>query len=79
MSLNAAGYGHAELGNFHKAVPLWRKASDSGYSKAHFNLGLCYELGKGVSKDFRVVSECESTVFTVLYTGYVICVCVAMG
>ena len=51
VSYNALGYQHAQQGQYKKAVSLWRKASEEGYGKAQFNLGLSYELGKGVDRD----------------------------
>ncbi|XP_063961985.1 DAP3-binding cell death enhancer 1-like [Lytechinus pictus] len=38
-------------GDEEKAVHHFKIASQSGYSKGQYNLGMCYELGKGVLQD----------------------------
>lgn len=43
----------ANLGNDKKAVAHFEAASQLGYSKAQYNLGQCYELGKGVQPDIQ--------------------------
>lgn len=50
---NIEGIKAAEGGNFQAAAEHWKNSSDVGYSKSNFNLGLCYETGKGVNKDLR--------------------------
>lgn len=45
----------ANLGNDKKAVAHFEAASQLGYSKAQYNLGQCYELGKGVQPDIQKV------------------------
>lgn len=50
---NIEGIKAAEGGNFQTAVEHWKNSSNVGYSKSIFNLGLCYETGKGVNKDLR--------------------------
>ena len=54
------GVQEAAKGNMKGAVELWEEASMLGNSKALYNLGLCYETGKGVQKnvaEVRVVSN----------------------
>jgi TPR repeat protein len=45
----------AKSGEITEAVSMWREASDMGYSRSQFNLGLSYETGRGVTKDARKV------------------------
>ena len=57
-SLNALGnaYTNALLGvkqDFAQALTWYRRAADKGFAPAQFNLGLAYELGRGVPADDR--------------------------
>lgn len=54
---NIKGIKAAEGGNFQTAVEHWKNSSNIGYSKSNFNLGLCYETGRGVNKDLRKAME----------------------
>lgn len=47
----------AKTGEMTEAVSMWEEASDMGYSRSQFNLGLSYETGHGVTKDARKVCE----------------------
>lgn len=38
-------------GEEEKAVHHFKIASETGYSKGQYNLGMCYELGTGVLQD----------------------------
>ncbi|XP_068958815.1 death ligand signal enhancer isoform X2 [Petaurus breviceps papuanus] len=46
-----AGTENMRSGNCESAYSYFQKAADRGYSKAQFNVGLCYEHGKGTQKD----------------------------
>ncbi|XP_070553437.1 DAP3-binding cell death enhancer 1-like [Ptychodera flava] len=48
--LNALGLNYAREGSLVKAAEQFRQAADMGYAKALYNLGLCYEEGRGVKK-----------------------------
>ena len=37
--------------DYKEAVRLYRLAADQGNAVAQYNLGICYEFGKGVAKD----------------------------
>jgi len=39
--------------NIKEAVKLWRLAADQGYAPAQYNLGNCFEKGRGVKRDFK--------------------------
>lgn len=43
--------GHYQIG-----YTCFKLAADRGYSKAQFNVGLCYEHGRGTEKDLEKVS-----------------------
>lgn len=45
----------ARKGEITDAVSMWKEASEMGYSRSQFNLGLSYETGQGVKKDARKV------------------------
>lgn len=45
----------ARKGEMTDAVSIWKEASEMGYSRSQFNLGLSYETGQGVKKDARKV------------------------
>lgn len=45
----------ARKGEMTDAVSMWKEASEMGYSRSQFNLGLSYETGQGVKKDARKV------------------------
>lgn len=55
MRSNAVAMKMAAAGRYGDAVHLWQSASIEGYAKASYNLGLCYELGKGVRQDLKKV------------------------
>lgn len=46
-----AGLERANSGNCEEAFICFEAAARYGYSKAHFNIGVCYEMGRGVHKD----------------------------
>ena len=41
-----------ERGDYANAVRLFRKVAEQGYAGAQFNLGICYNEGHGVTKDY---------------------------
>lgn len=43
-------------GHYQIAYTCFKLAADRGYSKAQFNVGLCYEHGRGTEKDLEKVS-----------------------
>ncbi|XP_056011769.1 uncharacterized protein LOC125678618 isoform X5 [Ostrea edulis] len=47
----------AKTGEMTEAVSMWEEASDMGYSRSQFNLGLSYETGHGVTKDARKAAK----------------------
>lgn len=47
----------ARKGEMTDAVSMWKEASDMGYSRSQFNLGLSYETGQGVKKDARKAAK----------------------
>ncbi|KAJ8028478.1 Death ligand signal enhancer [Holothuria leucospilota] len=51
------GVQYARIGNYDKAVEHFKVGCKLGYSKAQFNLGLCFELGKGVKSDMSKAAE----------------------
>lgn len=54
---NSMGYRRAQKGQLSEAFSHWKNGSYLGYSKSHYNLGLCYELGKGVEKDIAKATK----------------------
>ncbi|XP_070818065.1 death ligand signal enhancer [Chaetodon trifascialis] len=49
--LNIIGLESAKTKNYEEAFACFVAAAKQGYSKAQFNTGVCYEKGRGVSKD----------------------------
>ncbi|XP_073343732.1 death ligand signal enhancer [Pagrus major] len=49
--LNIIGLESAKSKNYEEAFTCFLAAAQQGYSKAQFNTGVCYEKGRGVSKD----------------------------
>lgn len=49
--LNIIGLENAKNENYKDAFICFLSAAQQGYSKAQFNTGVCYEKGRGVSKD----------------------------
>ncbi|XP_030067359.1 death ligand signal enhancer [Microcaecilia unicolor] len=49
--LNILGIENARNGDLNTAFSCFQAAADRGYSKAQYNIGVCYEQGKGVAKD----------------------------
>ena len=54
---NLLGLHRAEAGRMKEAVYEWKESSFLGYTKANFNLALCYETGKGVKKDLKQAAK----------------------
>ena len=42
-----------ELKEYKQAAEWFKKASERGFTKALNNLGICFELGFGVEKDYN--------------------------
>jgi TPR repeat protein len=45
------GGGDRDLGNWSEAIRLWEKAASLGWPAAMMRLGLCYDLGHGMTRD----------------------------
>lgn len=53
-SMNALGsLFFNELKKYEQAAEWFKKASERGFTKAINNLGICFELGYGVEKDYN--------------------------
>lgn len=52
---NIQGLHDAAKSHLTKAVNSWVDASHLGYTKAQFNLGLCYETGRGIRMNLQKV------------------------
>lgn len=50
-------------GHYRIAYTCFKLAADRGYSKAQFNVGLCYEHGRGTEKDLEKVSTACRVVY----------------
>ncbi|XP_068273258.1 death ligand signal enhancer isoform X2 [Nyctibius grandis] len=67
IALNILGIESMRAGHHRIAYTCFKLAADRGYSKAQFNVGLCYEHGRGTEKDlekaafyyFRAASSCH--------------------
>lgn len=46
-----AGLESAKNENYEEAFTCFLAAAEQGYNKTQFNVGVCYEEGRGVSKD----------------------------
>lgn len=57
----STGLEHTKSGNYEEAFICFKTAADQGYSKAQFNVGVCYEKGRGVHKDREQVCIFDST------------------
>lgn len=57
----STGLENAKSGNYEEAFICFKAASEQGYSKAQFNVGVCYEKGRGVHKDREKVFIFYST------------------
>ncbi|XP_015496979.1 death ligand signal enhancer, partial [Parus major] len=53
IALNILGIESMRAGHSRVAFTCFRLAADRGYSKAQFNVGLCYEHGRGTEKDLE--------------------------
>lgn len=42
--------------NYKEAFTCFKAAAELGYCKAQFNVGVCYETGRGVAKDKEKVT-----------------------
>ncbi|NWW78835.1 DELE protein, partial [Climacteris rufus] len=53
IALNILGVESMRAGHCRAAFTCFKLAADRGYSKAQFNVGLCYEHGRGTEKDLE--------------------------
>ncbi|NXX24320.1 DELE protein, partial [Nicator chloris] len=53
IALNILGIESMRAGQCRVAFTCFKLAADRGYSKAQFNVGLCYEHGRGTEKDLE--------------------------
>ncbi|XP_062250096.1 death ligand signal enhancer [Platichthys flesus] len=51
VTLNIIGLESAKSENYDQAFTCFLAAAEQGYNKAQFNVAVCYEKGRGVSKD----------------------------
>ena len=51
ISLFIAGLESAKSKNYEEAFTCFLAGAQQGYSKAHFNTGVCYEKGRGATMD----------------------------
>ncbi len=63
MAHNAMGLQEARQGNLELAAKHFLKGSLLGYSKARYNMAVCYEQGRGVSQNFTKVSHLYKKVY----------------
>lgn len=66
---NKLGIKFASLKQHQKAYLLFTQASERGHALAQFNLGLCYENGKGVERDLVRAAECYKSAAVQGQTG----------
>lgn len=66
---NKLGIKFASMKQHEKAYLLFAQASERGHPLAQFNLGLCFELGKGVDKDLVKAAECYKNAVAQGQTG----------
>ena len=55
MTRNSEATLLAKAGRYRDAFQLWCMAAEAGYDKAHYNVALCYEQGKGTKADLSKV------------------------
>lgn len=60
MSTMSTGLESAKSGKYEDAFICFKAAAEQGYSKAQFNVGVCYEKGRGVHTDREKVSIIDS-------------------
>ncbi|NXU76479.1 DELE protein, partial [Oreotrochilus melanogaster] len=53
IALNILGIESMRGGHYETAYSCFKLAADRGYSKAQFNVALCYEHGRGTEKDLE--------------------------
>ncbi len=57
----SAGYEAYQRGDYATALRIMRELADQGDALAQFNLGLMYEYGRGVARDYKeAVSHIQS-------------------
>lgn len=66
---NKLGVKYAAKRQYQEAFALFQQASGHGHSLAQFNLGLCYENGKGIDKDLGKAAECYKKASTLNHSG----------
>jgi TPR repeat protein len=55
--INSMGYTYAKQNNMSEAIKHFEIASGKGSAAANYNLGHCYENGKGVKKDIELAKK----------------------
>ena len=51
------GMHYTQKGDYAKAYNWFKKASDQGYTKALYMVGLCYSLGRGVQQNQDIAED----------------------
>ncbi|KAM6055095.1 death ligand signal enhancer isoform 2-T2 [Theristicus caerulescens] len=80
IALNILGIESMRAGHYRIAYTCFKLAADRGYSKAQFNVGLCYEHGRGTEKDlekaafyyYQAASSCHPMA-QYRYARYLLC------
>ncbi|XP_031575176.1 uncharacterized protein LOC116308817 [Actinia tenebrosa] len=66
---NKLGVKYAARRQYQEAFALFQQASVHGHSLAQFNLGLCYENGKGIDRDLEKAAECYKKAAALNHSG----------
>ena len=46
-----------DSGNYEAAVAYFQDAADQGHARAQYNLGVCYENGRGVEQNYEMAAK----------------------
>lgn len=66
---NKLGVKYAAKRQYQQAFALFQQASVHGHSLAQFNLGLCYENGKGTERDLEKAVDCYKKAAALNHSG----------
>ncbi|XP_063269732.1 death ligand signal enhancer isoform X2 [Prinia subflava] len=72
IALNILGIESMRAGHCRAAFTCFKLAADRGYSKAQFNVGLCYEHGRGTERDLEKAASSHHPMAQYRYARYLL-------
>lgn len=62
LAMCVSGLESVKAGDHEAAFECFQASAQQNYSKAQYNVGVCYEMGRGVRKDLRKVHATHTSI-----------------